>query len=515
MTEVTPAELQTAAVKGSIWTSLHATVSLPLAVVANILVARALGPVDFGFLATLIAAYGIAVGAANAGISDATIQWGARAYVRGATEDLVDLVRRCSGYHLVVELPLMITVTAVLLRNASEVTQFAACLAVAFGMYIGTAANVQMLLSRTATVARVAIVTNVALQVTIVVSAEASHSGYVTWTARIVAANLGTVGLLLLLPRPLRTAVLRPRFPRGWPPGFVSFGFKTAVGGIVALLVFSRSEIFVLQADRQHAAAGVFALGFGIAAHMTAPIDALLGPMMPAAVSLVATAPERLGNAVLRGLRFTAVAAGGIAAVGIPLASALVVPLFGSSFEQVASLILPLALVSCIQSLNHPVTAFLYGLRRVGNVLVVNLIAFSIDIGIAIATIGALHAWGATIANVVGQLLALGGAAIVLKRALSLSATSLVASMRTFGEGAVAATFAWLVVDVLTPTEWSAWTRAVLGVVVGGGVFLALQRLKKPALTSDDVAVLVAAMPQALRRPMTRTAWLLGLAPSG
>ena len=408
MTEITPAELQTAAVKGSVWTSLHATISLPLAVVANIVVARVLGPVNFGYLATLIAAYGIALGFANAGISDATIQWGAAAYVRGAADDLVDLLRRSTGYHLVVEMPLMVAVTAVLLRNASSWTQLAACVAVAVGMFIGTASIAQTLLSRTATIARVALVTNVALQVAVVASAAESHSGYVAWTARIAVANVGTLALLLLLPRPLRTAVLWPRWPRRWPPGFLPFALKTAIGGVVALAVFSRSEIFVLQADRQHAAAGAFALAFGIAAQMTAPIDALLGPMLPAAVSLVAAAPERLGNAVLRGLRFTAVAAGGIAAFGIPLASALVVPLFGHSFEDVAALVLPLALVSCVQSLNHPVTAFLYGLRRVGSLLVVNLVAFSIDMGIAIATVGSLHAWGATIANVVGQLLALG-----------------------------------------------------------------------------------------------------------
>ena len=55
----------------------------------------------------------------------------------------------------------------------------------------------------------------------------------------------------------------------------------------------------------------------------------------------------------------------------------------------------------------------------------------------------------------------------------------------------------------------------MLGVVTGGVIFLALQRVKKPVLTTDDVAVLMAAMPRVLRKPMTRTACLLGLAPSG
>jgi len=513
MSRPTRAELQTAAVSGSIWTSFHATLALPLAVAVNVIVARTLGPIQLGYLATLIAAYGIATTVANMGVSDATIQWGAGAFARGKSEKLAELVRRCSGYHLVVETPLIVGVTAVLLRNAAWETQLAACLAAGLGMAIGTGSIVQTLLSRTATVARVSVVTNVALQVSVATAAASTRSGFATWAVRVVAANIVPLVLLLRLPSALRSAVLRPLAPWRWPQGFLPYAAKAAVGALMSMLVFSRSEIFVLQAQHLAFAAGVYALAFGLAAQLTAPVDALLGPMLPAAASLAATAPERLAGALLRGIRFTALAAGCIAALAIPTFSALIGTIYGGRFDAVAQLLLPLALVSCVQSLNHPVTAFLYGMRRVGAMLLINAAAFAVDIAIAIATVGSLRVWGATLANAAGQLLSLAAAAALLKRELSLPLTAVAGAMRTFVEGAVAAGCGWLAANVLAPPALPAAAQAALGLVAGGAVFLGLQRLGRPALTREDVTVLAEGMPTKLRRPVARTLCFLGFAP--
>jgi O-antigen/teichoic acid export membrane protein len=500
-----PSELQTAAVKGSVWTSVSATVGLPLAIVVNILVARALGPVDFGYLAALMAAYAIATTIANLGVSDATIQWGATAFVRGAKDELVQLVRRCAGYHLVVEMPLIVLATAVMLRNASWETLLVACLAAAFTMAIGTASVVQTLLSRTAIIARVALVTNVALQVSVATAALSSKSGAITWVAGLAAATLSPLALLLLSPPALRSAVLRPMLPNRWPDGFVAYAGKAGIGAVVSILVFSRSEIFVLQAQHLALAAGIYALAFGVAAQLTAPIDAVLGPMLPAAASLVASVPERVAPAILRGVRFTALGAGAIAALGIPAASALISPIYGVQFELASALLLPLALVSCFQSLNHPMTAFLYGMRRVGAVLLINGVAFIVDMGIAVSTIGTLHAWGAVLANAAGQIVSLGGAAILLKRQLSLSPMALLQAMRPFGGGIAGASLGWLAANMLWPTTLPGAGHVALGMVIGGAVFVGVQRLGRPTLTREDVAVLVQAMPKALRRAIGPT----------
>jgi O-antigen/teichoic acid export membrane protein len=488
-------------------------VGLPVAFVANIIVARALGPVQFGHLATLMLAYVIAAMVANAGVSDATIQWGAGAFSRGATSEILDLVRRCAGYHLLVEVPLIVAVTAVLLHDASWEVQLVACLGAGVTMWVGTAAVVQTFLSRTATAARVALAANVALQVAVVSAAVSSHSGPVTWAVRVAVASSGPIILLVLLPRRLRSAVLRPLLPRGWPAGFLSYALKAAVGGLVATLVFSRSELFVLQAHHLVQAAGVYALGFGLAAQITAPIDAVLGPMMPAAASLAASAPERLPEAVLRGFRFTAFAAGGLAALAIPTLSALIPTIYGRGFTEVAQLILPLGLISCIQSLNHPVTAFLYGTRRVGATLIINAVAFSLDIAIAIATVEALHAWGATIANATGQLISLGAAAVLLLRKVSLPMPALFKATRSFAEGTVAATCGWLVATELHLGWMHAGGRAVAGFAVGLIIFATSQHMGHPRLTRQDVDILSAAIPRPLRRRAIGALAIFGVTP--
>src|SRR4051794_32662340 len=96
----TTAQLQEAAVRGTVWTALQASAGVPLAVIANVFVARALGPKEFGVMATLLVAYSLATTVANMGVSDATIQWGSGAYARGRQSELIELLRRSSGYHL-------------------------------------------------------------------------------------------------------------------------------------------------------------------------------------------------------------------------------------------------------------------------------------------------------------------------------------------------------------------------------------------------------------------------------
>jgi O-antigen/teichoic acid export membrane protein len=485
--------------------------SLPIAFVANLVVARSLGSVQFGYLATLMTAYTVAVSIANAGVSDAVIQWGSAAFARGDTEESVDLVRRCAGYHLLVETPAIVIVTVVLLRSSSWPIVVAACAAAGLTTAIGTASVAQTFLSRTATLARVVLASNVALQVAVVTTALSSHASGPTWAARVVASSVVPLVLWRLLPRPLGRAVVRPLLPTRWPPGFAAYATKAAVGGLVSAIVFSRTELFVLQADRQHVAAGVYALGFGLAAQLTAPIDAVLGPMVPAAASLAATEPGRVGAALLRGLRFTATSAGALAALTVAPLAALIPVVYGAEFHQVAALILPLALISCVQSLSHPVTAFAYGTRRVGTMLIINATAALLDIAIAIGVVGSLHAWGAVLANGVAQVTALAAATAVLRRGLGIPMLELLASLRAFFEGGIAAVCGWAVATT-TLIGFSSVPRAVVGAAVSIGAFSALQRIGRPALNEADVKVLAAALRVDVRSRAIRILRVVGVA---
>ena len=82
-------------------------------------------------------------------------------------------------------------------------------------------------------------------------------------------------------------AAFKPLRPFRWPPGFSRYSSRVLVAGLVTTLVFSRCEILVLDAYGAAAAAGAFALAAGLASQITAPIDAMLGPLIPAAASLI------------------------------------------------------------------------------------------------------------------------------------------------------------------------------------------------------------------------------------
>src|SRR6266480_2338283 len=93
------AEIQRRAISGSSWTVLHILVSLPIAFVANAIVARSLGVSSYGHLAFLTAALALAYAFANFGFSNAVIQQGSRAEAGGRRTEANELLRRSLGFH--------------------------------------------------------------------------------------------------------------------------------------------------------------------------------------------------------------------------------------------------------------------------------------------------------------------------------------------------------------------------------------------------------------------------------
>src|ERR1044072_336135 len=113
-TPMTGGELQRRAISGSLWAAVNATISVPLAFLANAVVARILGPAEYGQLAFLTLILGIAVLISNLGVSDAVIQWGAAAEARGDRPAADRLLKKSLGYHLMVQLPVLVLSVLVL-----------------------------------------------------------------------------------------------------------------------------------------------------------------------------------------------------------------------------------------------------------------------------------------------------------------------------------------------------------------------------------------------------------------
>lgn len=399
---------------------MQAVIGVPIAFVANLIVVRSLGSTEFGKLAIYIAAYSIISGVANAGISDATIQWGAAAYARGDRQAMVALTRRCAGYHIFGEAPVVALAAAMLLHGEAVWLQLTAAATVALTQAIGTPVVVMTAMSLNARLAKLNLVLGTATQLAVITAAVGSHDPGPVWVARVAVALCGSIAVSRVAPGYVRRASLRPMLPRRWPEGFARYAATTFLAGMVTSLVFSRSEIFVLQAYGNSAAVGVFALSAGLAGQITAPVDAMLGPLVPAAASLVAVDRTRAGAAVTKGLRLSALFTAPLCVFVIPALTLLVPTIYGHAFGAASTLFIGLAAISCFQSVLHPVTAFMTALRRPTLALAISLAGLTLDLGLVALLGRSLGATGALIGNVAGQVLTLGVVTLIVSRHLAI-----------------------------------------------------------------------------------------------
>jgi O-antigen/teichoic acid export membrane protein len=457
-----------------------------------------LGATQYGTLAIYTVIYAVVVSILNAGISDASVQWIATHNARDEWEEVSEAIRRCSGYHIFIEAPLVAVLAAALVRHAGAVAMIIAASTAAAVMIIGTSTVVMSGAGLNALAARIAIAVTLATQTGVILIVSNSSVPTSVFIGRIALGLLGPALALVLIPGVMRTAVLRPRFPRHWPAGFLPFAFRTCGSGVVSTLVFGRSELFVFQAYGRPEQAGLFALAAGVAGLITAPIDSLLGPLLPATAGLLAISPERAGAALLRGLRTSTLLAGLIAAVAVPVIAPLLPLIYGKTFSGAIAAFVALAVVSCVQSVNHPVLAFLLAGRQTGLLLSAGLFSVALDLAIAFATIPLLGVAGAVIASSVAQLSVLGVVAYKVGQFVGVTFAAQVRATSYFLDALLTATVAFSV-------EWALPSlprvvTAAAGLAAAILAVAALGRIRRATgLTAEDINVIVRGLPKVLR----------------
>jgi O-antigen/teichoic acid export membrane protein len=498
------AELQRRAISGSTWTAIHTFVSLPIAFVANAIVARSLAVQGYGHLAFLTAILGLAFTFANFGVAGAVIQMGSRAEAGGRRREADDLLRRSLGFHTVIELPILLAVALALTRNDPWWETAALGTAVISTCVLGGTSLSITIENRTAAGARLAIPVNLVLQGASVLAAVLIGSASAVWVVRALVPALALgLNFLLLDPRRRRT-VLQPRLPFALGRKFWRYSLLTWVSGLLAVLVYSRSELFLLQLFHQTAALGFFALAFGLGVMITAPADAMLHALLPAVSGIIAVWPERALQTFERSTRVSALVCGGIAAVVVPSLVVAVPLIYGQNFARAAWLFAPLALVSTFQSVNNPVLAFVNGRQRGGLILKANAAALAVDLVVAVALIPEFGAWGAVAANISGQTVALTWLAKTEPLVMARGVSGLVRLYRAFLFGATIGAAALAADAALGPS------LGVLGILstcaISFAAYVLVLRRTGSGLTIDDRNALVGAAASPMRPYM---AWLL------
>jgi O-antigen/teichoic acid export membrane protein len=488
-------ELQNRTARGITWSTFAVAGSLPLAIAVSIVLARTLGPSEFARFAYLSFVVPLTLSVAELGFAPAVIRAASRSFANGDVETTRAILSKAVGWNL---LRLPATCGLALLVVRPNVWQ-----GVVMTLTIGTmllAAGAVFSLqaeNRGAVTARLGLIQTVTSSGAAILTALWTDSGTSVWILSTAGGLFVVPGWILATNPTLRRAALTPRLPRDLPDGFWRYGLSALLLATVSLLVFSRSEVLILNELGDEKALAVFALAFGLSQRLTTPVDTVLTPLIPALSAVASAHPARLGAALGRALRLSVTAVAFLAASAV-VATALAAPImFGSEYEGTGLVFVALAVVSLVQSAAQPCVAVVHALGRLGVLIRAYIFALVVDVALAVWLIPPLQVWGAVIANVVGGLLAVG---------LTVRATRLIhgvqsadiAFARVGGVTATAVAAAWASGSAVT--SWSAPVGAAVALMVGGGSFVGMGKLVGGLLPIADAEVILAVLPERAAR---------------
>lgn len=394
------ARLQDGAIRGATWTIIYTVISLPVAFVVNLVVARILGVSDYGRLAFLTSLMEVASGVISLGFGSALIQFGSKFHAAGRQDELRRLLSAAQGFRILVAAPVLALVVVLVV----DVPPAMLAIAVLFGVFVpaaldGAAACV-WIENKSAAGAKLAIITSLTTSAAVVVAALVGRTPDAVWASRLVVSGAAVALSLLVISPSYRRAVLRPRLPRGLPSGFWKFTLPAAAAGVIGGLVMSRSEVFFMAWLATPAAIGAFALAYGLAGHLFAPAQALVGPLIPAISGLRTVDADAVAPAFRRTLRASSTVVGVLIGAAVAPIAVLVTTLYGEDFADAAPLVVVLGISAGLVVVFSPVIAFVSSRLSAMELLRANIVALAVDAVLAISLIPFIGIWGAVAANV-------------------------------------------------------------------------------------------------------------------
>lgn len=487
------------AVRGSFWTAAASVIGLPFTFAANVIVARSLGPQNLGRLATYIAAFSIVGIFTNFGWSEATVQWLAAATARDEAEERLRLISKCAGFHILVAGSAQALCAFVLIGPSNLAFALIGAALSFVTQALATSTVVLTASARNAMSAQIALGMTTATQLGFMATAAVTRAAVPTWIALLVANTITAVVAASVLRRDERRALFHPeiRVWHGIQSQFVKYSASACGAALVGVLVFGRSEIFVLRANGLLRAAGVFAVITGLASQLTGPLDSLLGPLTPMAAGLVATGKPRARRIFLRTTRLSAFLGTAAACALVPMAILLLEPLYGRSFVTGRAPLLFLGLVSCGATVIGPIRAFAFATRSAAAVLRANVTCLAVDALLAVSLVPALGLWGAVVANGVAQILSFVLLTRIVSRKLDVSVGLFLRETRLFWLATIVGTGEGTACVLLARSNV---LYAILPIVVGTVlIWVTVTLLSELRIPREDFDFFAAAMHRSVR----------------
>lgn len=495
------ADLQERAVRGALWTLVNVAVSLPVAFVVNIVLARVLGVVDYGRLAFLSTVLVLVASVVDLGIGTGVVQFGAKAHAAGRPDEVKQLLNAAQAIRLVLFAPVMSVVIVLIIAADPALVAVAVVFGVLLPAIFSGAADCFAIENRTARGAQNAILVGMLTNAAVVVVALTMRTADSVWAMRVIMASVGLALALPFISRSYRAALFRPR-PRKFPVGFWAFAIPAGASGILEAALHNRTEVLILTWMSAAEAAGVFALAFGVANHLYAPAQALLWPLVPAISGLREVDEASVARALVRTLRASSTSVALLIACAMPALAFLVPVIYGGEYASVPPVLIALGIAGGLMVMAGPVKAF--ALARLGGrrLLWANLLSLTVGLGLTVSLIPPLGVWGAVIGNVSAACSIFGFLLVGELRDLSLSWRAGAHSVLPFLLGAAVCAGTWLGIGAL---HWPPIPSALAASVAGLVLTALAMRLTRSGMSPDDVAAVLRSVPNRLRGPAAMT----------
>jgi O-antigen/teichoic acid export membrane protein len=489
-------ELQDRAVRGVTWTVINVAVALPVGFLVNLVVARVLGVVDYGRLAYLTVVMDVVSGIVMMGATPALVQFGSKAHAAGRRDEVAALMSKVQGFRVLVAAPVL---TVVVLLLVSDVDPWFKLIAVVFGVLLPAALDGApaglAIENKTAAGAKVVLVSSLLTQAAVLGAVLVVARADVVWAVRLIMLSVTVLLSLVPLAPAYRRAVLRPRLPSGLPAGFWPFALPAGAAALVSNLVVSRTEVVALTWLSDATSVGVFALAFGLAGHLFAPAQAVVGPLVPAISGLREVDVAAVAAAFGRTVRATSTVVALLTGVGLPVVTLLVPAFYGASFEGVPPILLALGVANGFLIVGGPVAAFVMARLSGSRVLLASLVALAVDVALAVGLIPFWGAWGAVVANVSAAATQMLVLLVAELRALGLSWGVVLRDAVPALVGAVVAVGAWLAGRPIS----SVLLAAIVAGLIGLAAVVLLLGVLRSGLTDGDLRGIVRVLPGRLQ----------------
>jgi O-antigen/teichoic acid export membrane protein len=188
---------------------------------------------------------------------------------------------------------------------------------------------------------------------------------------------------------------------------YLTFAGTTTLILAIQLVVWRRSELFVLQKFSTDAEIAFYSIAFAAISGLAKLPETVEHVAMPAVANLLgAGESDRIRRGFWRAVRLLALTTPALVAGVAITGPALLRLVYGERFSGAGTVLLVLLAPLLLQPLLTLAMGILYGLGRPRFIVVSGLVAVVVDIGLALALIPPLDAVGAGIANGAAQLVA-------------------------------------------------------------------------------------------------------------